>query len=281
MYIIFNFAHIIYMKKFAIITALSLVITVAVALGTSGCAKVDAKSAAHETNLMVRRTADVLKSLESIENSQFKFPNAFDKGFLKTNQIREKHSRHQKMRSSSDEYDNYLEKLDDLYLICSEISDKNEQIASKTAQIRDLVSVTRDLTKQLYDGRKELENNNEIYEEIKAQSVSTRQNLERLFSDRRSITKQIRQLPDTNNMNVNLSNVRFERIRERINYRIEMLDAVINNLEKLNNKLENALGIDQPQPEDEVSAEPITEFQRHIIFGFPVVRYASNYYYDI
>ena len=262
------------MQKFIKIAAIGLVITVAAAIGLSGCAKTDAKSTIRATDLTIRRTAHVMNSLEQLQDKQFNFPDAFDHEFSRTRQIRDKKQHNWQVRSAfPDTYDEYLNKLDELYLTCSEIADKNAEIAAKSAQIKDLVGMTRDLGKQLNENKDNLDNPSELYAEIEAQAVSTRQNLERLFSDRRSITKQIKKLPNTNSMTIDLTTVQYERIMGRIDYRLELLDNLITSLEKLNQKLEHALGITEDTQTPEVSAEPV-ESWRQIFFGFPVIRYA-------
>ena len=265
------------MNKIAKIAAVGLVFTMLAAVGLGGCAKVDAKSTVRETGLTVRRTAEVLNNLGNIEDKDYKFPDAFDKEFSRTKQIRSKKQYHlQNYASFSDTtYENYLNKLDALYVVCSEISDKNTKIAGKTAQIRELVGVTKDLGKQLYETKDSVENADELYREIQTQSVSTRQDLERLFADRHSIKKQIKKLHESNNMNVDESNKHYEKIMRRIDYRLELLDNVILNLEKLNQKLSSALGMTEGPQTPEVSAEPIFE-RRQIFFSYPIIGYAVN-----
>ena len=259
------------MKNFIKIATVGLALTLAAATLLTGCGKMNAKTTVRTADLTIKRTAEVLGSLENIQDKQFKFPAAFDKDFAQTQTLKTKQKRARYQRANK--YDEYIDKLDGLYLTCAEISEKNAQIAAKSAEIRDLLARTKELRNQLKNNQSTLDNPQDLYTEIEAQCVSTRQNLERLYSDRRSITKQIKTLPNTNNMNVDVANVRYERIVQRLDYRLQLLDTIKSDLEKLNQKLCTALGICEEPATPEVSTEPV-QMPRHIIIRYPVIQYA-------
>ena len=229
------------------ITTIALLITMAVSLTACG-ETTNAATASRTTDTATKRASEVIKSIETIEDTQFKFPAAFDEEFSQVNEIMMR--RRYYGRNNRHQYSAYIEKLDDLYLKCADIQEKNMQVTKKIEEIKKLMDETRSLRKQMHTRRKNLDNPRSVYLDIESKCVTMRGNFERLYVDRGTVSKELRSLPNTNSgINIEISSKRYNRILEKLSIRLELLEVVKEDIQALNVKLCQALG-HYCEPED-------------------------------
>ena len=222
------------MKKrthFATAAAIAVLAMVCITLSACGATQANAQSAAKTSDLAIRRTNEIVSSIDKLEHGHFMFPSAFDEGFTQEGPIMMKGF----MRSfrKKSQYCEYIDSLDNLYLLCARVSRKNDEISQKIEEIKVLINETRKLSKDLKKSK--LGHSTELYRGIEMQSIYTRRNAERLYTNRASLKNHIKSFSkDTESMDIKAKTLRYELLLQRMDARLMLLEAIKSDLQCLN-----------------------------------------------
>jgi len=216
-------------KIFLAVCAIAvLCILVVSASVTASSSQANAQSAYRSIDRTSKRTTEVIQSIEKLDNSKFNFPHGFGNCFEdKKNVKRDIRARRlvSKFIPQNTSYANYINELDQLYLKCVKISNKNDKVNTKKARIKDQTVLTRELSRQFHQNRKTIDTD---FNNIMEQNLFLRQNLERLYADRFMISRMTNKPIDKHNA---------ERILQGLEYRYVLLKSVHSDIARLQGQL--------------------------------------------
>jgi len=239
-----NYAKTSHMRKRKKWVLASTAILLAVTIGLTACGKSDAASAARVSDNTTRRVDAVVKTVGNTNEDQFRFPQAFGGEFEDARELRG--TRRYGHRNRPDRYRAYLDGLDDLYIICAEISQTNAQIAARLEEIKHENAETKSLSKEMKRARKSRtvkQHREETFISIERKNQDAKRSLDKLYKERKSVSKQTRQLPrPSDNLNVETMTERYHIVLDKLQKRLELLTAVKTDLAQINNGMRAVLG---------------------------------------
>jgi len=217
-------------KKWALaaLTLLTAAVLIAAGVTLSACSNSNAASAIRSSDNTAKRVASVVKVMDKVETTHFKFPSVFGDEFeALASPVSADLNRPQK-------YSDYISRMDNLYGTCAEISAINEQIKQRITEIKQENSETKRLAQQLKISKAGKAN----YAAIERQNADTRRELGRLYKHRGKLAKSTKRLPDTgNNINVDAMTARYSALKDKLEERLNLLTAVKERIQDVNSTM--------------------------------------------
>ena len=252
------------------------------ALMFSGCTKAtNAATAAKMSVGTAQRAENVVAKLDTVEISDFKFPTAFGNDFFANessssngivntsmnfssdlnspqtknsarrivnnnpNRYKSKHFDSEKLNNNNTARNAYLDKMDDLYVLCADIAAANNAVGKLSTEIKrestrmkqTAVEFKDDKTNRTKEGYKKL---NELNDKVNG-------DLNRLANDRYNVKRRVKSLPKSgNDINVEAMTKRYAVVMNRLDTRLELLSSLKGNMQLMNQDLCEALGTCAP-----------------------------------
>ena len=233
---------------------------VMVAVLMVGCSVSSAAGASRAANATAKRADAVVGRLESVNQEEFNFPTAFGTdNFFVGGGV---HAGYEPGHFCLSElnFDNparveFMNKLDDLYILCADITAANnaqarliESVKHETAQMRILASELATM-KFKHD-----------WSEFNKVNKDVDETLRLLNKDRNAVAKKLKILPRSSvNINPEAMFTRYSVVMDRLDNRVEMLEDLLCGLQKMNQELRLFNPPQRPQP----PAEPITTWLKN------------------
>ena len=257
--------------KGTLVVAVSAAIT-ASAFALSGCGEANASSAGRTVDMAAMRTNEIVESIENPSDKDFEFPRAFGNDFSGARENRanfidpfnswrkdrrgenridpEKRRQHITRPKA---YREYIDKMDDLYLICADISERNAEIKAKRNTIKAEAAQSKTLSNEIKTKRLASGIDAEVYEDIEAQCADILTKAKRIQSERTRATDAIRDFPMRgDNLNVAAETERYTKILKALDRRLGALAELEVAIAKVNCEMCTALG----RPHSECSCGP-------------------------
>lgn len=234
------------------VLALSAIITGAIMLSGGGVNS--AAAASRVANNCARKADTAVDRLEIINDSQFNFPKAIGTEFFVTKTpargviyAAEAYTpRHFDMSDLCMENPSrvaFLQSYDDLYALCADMSAANSSIERQVMDIRQETIALRGLAAEL-SSRKfdhDWKEFNQLHTELEAAIRAVK-------NDRNQVNRKLRILPrPSTNINPEAQSIRYMKVMESLNSRVEKLETLKDSLQKLASSIASALGKQSPQ----------------------------------
>jgi len=249
------------MKKILSVIAATLALTILATGVMSGCGAVNSSASAATAGKKTARMIETTMSrLEVMNDSDFNFPTAFGNEFSiqKGKAEKEKTTRSPKIHPvpipaqldcppgvectahnehyRSDSYSRYLERFEDLYVLCVGISVANTTNNAKADAIREEVKELRRLSNELRNARRK---NKDAFERFNQQNKGLKESTHQLHRDRNKIRMGANQSKKVNKnaIDVEAKTERNLKLMEKVERRQKLLDETHEKLVKLNSEI--------------------------------------------
>lgn len=154
------------------------------------------------------------------------------------NGYKSRHFNINKINTENEVRNSYYDKLDDLYVLCADISAANEKINTRLTEIKTENNEMKRLSKELKKSKKAKGD----FRSIQGKTAQTNSDLKRLYKDRKGINKQVKSLPrSTDSLNVENMTVRYNAIMNKLDSRLQMLDSIKNEMAEINSFMSSTL----------------------------------------
>jgi len=158
----------------------------------------------------------------------------------------------------------YFNRLDDLYMLCADISAANSKQNKLIDEIRGEAKTMKSLSGELKNNRKLKAN----WSSFNHHHERTGKALNSLYRDRGSVKKTTRMIPKANsNLNPEALEMRYQVVMNKLNGRIEKLEATKQGLYGMNQSMRTALGKPEIMPKQQIAprvhSQPKTPIVQH------------------
>ena len=208
------------------VMAAALFLTGLLSIGAGGTS--NASSVANTNKNTAKQIDAVIKSIETIKD--FKFPRALGSDFTKD-------AAAPAVNTAPSGRDNYKAKIDDLYNLCADIIAVNDYINNLVAEIQSENTEMKALSEQLHDTKAG------TYQitALKKQNADVRASLGALASDRKSVTKRVRAIPESgDSLNVTAAVRRYSDIKSKLVQRAAAMEVLQSQIQTMNETMRGA-----------------------------------------
>ena len=270
-------------KKGLILAGVAICTSLAVFLGGCGRAT-DAAGAASVSVKAAQSAESVVAKLDTVAVADFKFPasvgndffvaggvtneaengvkalvesvsgRAVDGGAKKrgsvrrvtnSNKYKSKHFDTSKLNENNTARNAYLDKVDDLYVLCADIVAANNAIAQTSADIKSESIRMKQTSVQLKAAKTDKKDMD--LKKFNDQHARFGSNLNKLSSDKNNVKKRVKKLPKAGaSLDVDAANKRYLAVMGRLETRLKLLDAVKTDMQLMNQSLCEAAGTCAP-----------------------------------
>jgi hypothetical protein len=254
----------------------------------TGCSGSDASNAARISTSTAHQVDAVVKKLDTVSDKSFKFPTAFGNNFFtdgdqnknqdafftgsytpgpeyrrringnRTGRYVAEHFTLEELNQDNKNRTAYLDKFDDLYVLCADISAINTKIKNRTEEIIRKNAENKIMAQNL----KKTKASAETFSNISRKNEEINYELQKLNKDRNKLARQTRLLPDSgDNINVDALTVKYSSIMEKLNKRLESLEALDKSISDINNSMKNTTAATQNQQYNATQNQPYSATQ--------------------
>ncbi|MCL2755995.1 MAG: hypothetical protein FWE45_02990 [Firmicutes bacterium] len=154
-----------------------------------------------------------------------------------TNEINQRyqarHFEHTKLNQNNQKKQAYMNRLDDLYMLCADISAANTKQNQLISQIREESNMLRQNASGLYGKKTKAD-----WSEFNKAHDDTNKAMTKLYRDRNSVGKRIRMLPKkSDNVHPEKLTTRYQYVMSKLDCRIDKLEQTKSGLERMNNSI--------------------------------------------
>lgn len=154
------------------------------------------------------------------------------------NRYQAKHYKYADVNMDNEARVKLYERLDDLYLLCADLSAANKKQDQKKAEIREQANLLRKHSKELKGKKIKTD-----WGKFNTAQKNTKKSLDELYKDRGKLSKRVRTIPKSGgNINVDAMTSRYSAIMNKMDARLNKLDKVHNDLYEMNRAASAALG---------------------------------------
>ena len=267
------------MKKKAIIASVALGVACTIALTGCGNASSPAGASRAATRL-AKRTDTVTGKMDKYEDKNYNFPHAFGNDFFikpspevdefqfhnpEFNKMKEnrnkfplskkktntdakasdatyypRHFERKSLNMRNASRQEYLNRLDDLYALCADISAANARQNQLINEIKQEGAIMRELSSELKGKSRKPKTD---WTEFNKSKDKAEKNLTKLYRDRNKLGKGIRMIPKANkNINPEAMQMRYHVIMNKLDSRLEKLETTKESMVMVNNSMRKKLG---------------------------------------
>lgn len=263
----------------------------------------DSSSAAKMSKNTANQIDYAVKNLDTVENQDFNFPSVFGSDFFvddtqcqngecghthhaskmpvtqepakqrstRSNRTGGKRymSRHVDVNTlnfDSATRNNYLDSLDDLYVLCADVSCANGNCNQKVLEIKKGAAELKELAAELRQTNIQKNNQNAAtFDSLNKHNAELKKALNVLNRDRGRLSTRVKNLPkDTGSMSVENANLRYTTVMNKVEERMKMLNEVCESINKLCDCLTSLLGKTRQSPASIQTNPNPTAAQRQI-----------------
>ena len=258
------------MKKVLCIIAAALCLTFLASGILSGCDANNSASAANAGKNTVKKIDNTMGALETMEDKDFGFPGVLGNDFfvedsaepagvdtettsrrLSQRGYRAKHLGNRKLNPNGTARTKYLDKVDDLYVLCADISAANADCAQIAAAIRQEAKTLRALSDEL---KKSGKKGKLTFSKFNAGNRQLNESVTKLYRDRNRIKAAVKGAKTRGAaLDVEASTMRGLMIMAKLENRLKLLRDTHEKLVLMNNEVRFALG---KGSESEITSAP-------------------------
>ena len=247
-------------KLFILIT-----IVCAIALVISGCHKSSANSAGTASLKTADQLEATVKRLESLSIQDFNFPATLGSDFFVDlnsaittqtsnsrsirntterafggSKYRSRHFNIENLNRMAHTRNAFLDKLDDLYILCADISAANEKCKKA---IEDIKIASTELKSNAKAIKKSDIDNKQTFTQFKDANSELDSAVKKLQSDRNNIKNRIKELPKNSKSSIDVDSLtmRYMMIMNKVETRLKLLEDTKEKIANLNNEAKNVL----------------------------------------
>lgn|GEM_PF-3920802 len=271
------------------VTALAVVAVGGVLLATNNAQT--AGAASRQSYKTAGRADNVVRKLDTFDDANFAFPTAFGNDFFVSNpnevaQVMDRpvtsnwagryQSRYfdmEMLNKSNPSRMEYMERLDNLYALCADISAVNAKQNTLVREIREETMKLRGNAAKISTHKVKAKQ----LREFNRANDTTKDKITRLHRDRNSINKRVKALPkQKGELNVHATDMRYTVIMDRLDMRVQKLEETKAGLVRMNASIEELVGynvksvsppgspVGEIRPQQDVFHEPLVHPQTHV-----------------
>jgi hypothetical protein len=266
------------MKKLICIIAASLILTILASGILSGCEANNAASAANAGKNTAKKLENTVAKLEVMNDSDFGFPAVFGNEFFTEEQeilrptapvsrrvnqrnYRAKHFGDRKLNQDGSARTKYLDQVDDLYVLCADISAANAQCNEKVAEIKEEIKKLEELSNEI---KKSGKKGKYAFAKFNYNNKMLNESVTKLYRDRNRIRSAAKNNDKQrgNAFDVETATMHNLKIVDKLEVRLKLLDDTHEKLVAMNETMRVTLGkptLKQSEPDDSdefVGGEP-------------------------
>jgi len=249
------------MKKKLCIIASALALTIFAGGVLAGCNPNTASGAANNGKITARKIEATVNRLEVMNDKDFKFPAVFGDEFFSEGTLPEenncppgvkckppvrrsryvpKHVGNRRLNREGKTHSEFLDKLDDLFISCADISSANEKCNQKISAIREEV---KQYQKNMGDLRKTKKAGKDTYARVNSNNKQLDESAKKLSRDRNRLRESsFGQKPNENSVDVEAMTMRNQKIMGKVENRLRLLEDTHEKLVKQNDEIRTSFG---------------------------------------